>query len=93
MAGKNPRDSRRYRHAAKRLRRASQVCWLCGKGIDPDLPYTDKGAWTADHVVPLNAGGDVHGALRPAHRGCNSSRGDGIRNRKRDPKPPTSRDW
>lgn len=88
-----PRDSRRYRNQAKRLRRTAHTCWLCGKHIDIALPYTHPESWTADHVQPINAGGDVHGELRPAHRGCNSSRGDGIRNKQRHNPEPTSRDW
>jgi hypothetical protein len=49
------------------LARYGRTCWLCG------LP----GARTADHVVPRSAGGgDDLGNLRPAHRGCNSARGN-----------------
>ncbi|MFD1083875.1 HNH endonuclease [Micromonospora andamanensis] len=42
-------------------------CWLCGK----------HGANTADHEIPLSRGGTNHRTnLRPAHKSCNSSRGN-----------------
>ena len=42
-------------------------CHLCGL----------KGATTADHLIPRSKGGpDTIENLRPAHLGCNSSRGD-----------------
>jgi 5-methylcytosine-specific restriction endonuclease McrA len=55
------------------------VCWICGGDIDPDCPEW-AGRWSLDHVLPLSRGGgnDVEN-LRPAHRGCNSHRGDGMR--------------
>lgn len=49
------------------LARYGRMCWLCG----------EPGSRTADHVVPRSAGGgDDLGNLRPAHRGCNSARGN-----------------
>lgn len=48
------------------------VCWLCGGAIVPGQ------AWDIDHVVPrARGGGDGVGNLRPAHAGCNRSRGAG----------------
>ncbi|MEU8086323.1 HNH endonuclease signature motif containing protein [Micromonospora sp. NPDC049101] len=45
----------------------SDKCWLCGR----------YGANTADHVTPLSRGGtnDLSN-LRPAHKACNSGRGN-----------------
>ncbi|WP_200209119.1 HNH endonuclease [Micromonospora coerulea] len=42
-------------------------CWLCGR----------YGANTADHVTPLSRGGtnDLSN-LKPAHKACNSGRGN-----------------
>ncbi len=76
----------------KRLERdpSLAVCWLCGGDIEMELPYTHPRAFTLDHVVPLAAGGDMYGETRPAHRECNSSRGDG--RRKKDQKP-TLLEW
>jgi 5-methylcytosine-specific restriction endonuclease McrA len=48
------------------------LCWLCnrhGSWDDVDDPLT------ADHVVPRSNGGR-YSELRPAHRSCNSRRGD-----------------
>lgn len=43
------------------------LCHLCGR----------PGATSADHVVPRSKGGpDSLENLRPAHRSCNSQRGD-----------------
>jgi hypothetical protein len=87
------RDSRKYRNTAKRLKRANTTCWLCGGAIDPALPYTHPLSWTADHVHPIGAGGDVHGELKPAHRSCNSSRGKGTNRTPKLNPTPTSRRW
>ncbi|MFI1240488.1 HNH endonuclease [Nocardia salmonicida] len=53
-------------------------CWLCGLGIDLELPYTHPMSFTADHVIPRSKGGHLLGALRSAHRRCNSSRGNKV---------------
>ncbi|WP_268746906.1 HNH endonuclease [Tomitella biformata] len=56
------------------------MCHLCGK----------PGATTADHVQPRSlGGGDGLDNLRPAHKACNSSRG----NRPAVSAAPPSRDW
>ena len=57
---------------AKQVRTAANadpncVCWLCGETARVDDP------WTADHVEP----GNPDSILMPAHRSCNSRRGDG----------------
>nr|DAK57429.1 MAG TPA: HNH endonuclease [Caudoviricetes sp.] len=52
------------------------VCWLCGNPIDMDLPPGHKAAFTLDHIVPIARGGDLHSEARPAHRACNSARGN-----------------
>ena len=59
---KNPE----YRRRSELIRKTATVCWLCGRGALPGDP------WTADHV---NAG-DPNSELRPAHRSCNSKRGN-----------------
>lgn len=70
----------KYQDKAQALRRqvASRglPCWLCGKPIDLSLPYTHPMSFTADHVHQLKDGGNIHGQLRPAHRSCNSKRGN-----------------
>ena len=59
------------------------ACWLCGQ----------PGADTADHVVPRSrGGGNELDNLRPAHRRCNSARGNRPARRPAAPIP-TSRDW
>jgi len=76
-------DQREYRRRVVEVRRVGDVvCWLCGY----------PGADTLDHVVPVSRGGTNDPAnLRPAHRGCNSDRGN------RAPRPrrpaPRSRAW
>jgi len=55
------------------------VCWICSKA----------GATTADHtpIARSHGGGDSMENLRPAHKGCNSARG----NRKRLPEESETR--
>ena len=79
------RDKRSYRRRAARLRRTSVICWLCGEAIDTDLPPHHARSWTADHVDPLANGGDVDGLIRPAHRDCNASKGNGAPRRQPSP--------
>jgi 5-methylcytosine-specific restriction endonuclease McrA len=76
------RKTSKYRNARARLLATSTVCWICGR----------DGADTADHVVPLNQGGDPYSALnlRPAHHRCNAMRKD---NRASVNLAETSREW
>ncbi|MFE7717504.1 HNH endonuclease signature motif containing protein [Nocardia rhizosphaerihabitans] len=84
-------DHRAYRKARDRLRRESQVCWICGRVIDLSLPYTHPMSWTADHLIPRSKGGHLLGEMRAAHRRCNSKRGNRT-TEKVDPMP-TTRRW
>ena len=65
---------------------------VVGELIDLELPRHHRMAWTADHLTPLSQGGDIYGERRPAHRACNSSRGDGTHPTPAD-KFPTTRQW
>jgi rubredoxin len=60
-----------YKKRAKQVRDNATHCWLCGDTARTNDP------WTADHVIA----GDKHSPLLPAHRSCNSRRGN---------KPPTT---
>lgn len=78
------RKGRPYREARLYvLARDGGLCHICGR----------PGADTADHVVPIAAGGHPTSALnmRAAHRSCNSSRKDNLptTNQVRD----ASRQW
>lgn len=85
-----------YRKRTAELKRRVKAnglpCWLCGRGIDTDLPWTHAMSFTADHVQPLAHGGKVLGELRPAHRSCNSSRG-AKRTAENVQRPKTTREW
>lgn len=78
--GKGHRAYRRQQAALKRRTAVEDLpCWLCGDSIDTRLPSTDRMSFTADHFEPLNTGGHLtRNELRPAHRSCNSRRGDAI---------------
>lgn len=100
MPEKRGRDNWHYRKATARLRRtAPPYCWICteqGKPadeayIDRALDYRHPMSWTADHVDPLSLGGKLLGPMRPAHRACNSARGNGTA--QAHVQTPTSRDW
>jgi 5-methylcytosine-specific restriction endonuclease McrA len=68
---------RRLRTAV--LERDGLVCYLCGQAIDPRLHFRHQLALTLDHVVPWSAGGrDAIDNLRPAHRRCNTEKGDDL---------------
>lgn len=81
--GRHTEANRRYRNtsAYQRARAAYRAacyangwptCHLCGRLIAPD-------AFTVDHVQPTATGGAPldRGNFAPAHRVCNSRRGDG----------------
>lgn len=57
-----------YTTRAKKVRETASVCWICKQGPIPNDP------WTADHVIP----GQADSPLLPAHRSCNSRRGNKI---------------
>lgn len=84
MPSKNKaRDLQAYRDKVKREKDKAMrsikpvICSLCGLPIDMGLPYYHKMAWTLEHVTSLAAGGHVMGRTLPAHRSCNSKKGDG----------------
>ena len=55
-----------YRARAKVVRETATECHICHEGARPSDP------WTADHLIP----GDPDSPLLPAHRSCNSRRGN-----------------
>ena len=73
------RDDRSYRARRDALKRIAMrknlPCHLCGDTIDYTAPYTDRRAFTADHIEAIATGGSMTGPLKPAHRSCNSRRG------------------
>lgn len=65
---RNRRPSRMaYRDPAYKASPKLGICWICGR----------PGADTRDHVRPISKGGTNDPSnLRPAHRSCNSARGN-----------------
>lgn len=86
------RTGRPWRRAAAKVKASSNVCWICGHQIDLLLPAKDPMSFTVDHVVPVSRGGPLRDVryLRPAHRRCNSRRGNRVTF---VALPPTSRRW
>jgi len=70
-AGRTLYTSAAYRRMAKAVRDTAEICHLCGLGAKPNDP------WTADHIIA----GNPDSPLAPAHRSCNSSRGNKPLNR------------
>lgn len=76
------RCGRPWRRAAAQVR--AQVrdhntpCCICGHPIDLTLHYLHRLAFTVEHRQALNAGGALRDPsnLAPAHRSCNSRKGD-----------------
>lgn len=74
-------------------RKRNTPCWLCqGKRgpIEYDAPPSTPLSFSVDHVIPTSLGGDPmrREGWKPAHFGCNSSRGNTTRGQF-----PTSRRW
>jgi hypothetical protein len=55
-----------YKAAAKIIKANATHCHICKQ------PFTNRADITADHLIPT----DPASPLAPAHRGCNSSRGN-----------------
>jgi hypothetical protein len=55
-----------YSKRAKIVRDNAIVCWICKEA------YRTNDPWTADHVFPAV----IDSPLLPAHRSCNSRRGN-----------------
>jgi 5-methylcytosine-specific restriction endonuclease McrA len=79
----DPRSHRWYRAqvAGRRQQWAARQapCVLCGQRIDYSLPPDDPQAFTVEHTVPLSVDRARHydpTNWQPAHRSCNSSRGN-----------------
>ncbi|MGQ4548290.1 HNH endonuclease [Dermabacteraceae bacterium P13077] len=91
---RNDRAYVKRREALKRKTRLNNLpCALCTQPIDTNLPYTHPMSFTADHITPIAAGGNMNGPLQPAHRACNSRKGKKTTPTTARPKPTTSRDW
>jgi hypothetical protein len=43
----------------------SDVCWICGGWLDPELKWPDPWSRSADHVVPVSRGGHNRGEVKP----------------------------
>ena len=92
------RNDRAYvakREALKRqARKTGAPCHLCGKPFDFELDWRHAMAFTADHLEAVGNGGSMTGALKPAHRSCNSRRGKRpLEGPSVPPAPKTSRAW
>jgi len=66
--GKREHYKGNYSKRAKVVRDNAMLCWLCNEGARPNDP------WTADHIFP----GNIESPLLPAHRSCNSRRGNRV---------------
>ena len=64
-----------------RDRKARAVCWICGQPIDYTIaPSSADTSWEPDHVQPVAKRPDLEldlNNIKPSHRACNRSRGDG----------------
>jgi hypothetical protein len=65
-----------YRKLREQVLREETHCWLCGEEVDKSLRYPDRMCASADHVMPVAAGGAPHDRenIRLAHLFCNMSR-------------------
>jgi 5-methylcytosine-specific restriction endonuclease McrA len=90
-AGRKGRPWRRLRDRV--LEVYGPVCWLCHQSINLDLHPNHRRAYTVDHMVSLDRGGEPNSLhnCRPAHRCCNSSKG--AKPRAVVTAPIRSRDW
>lgn len=71
----------RTSHRAYRKKRARAlsgtdlICAGCGEPINKDFRFPHPLSATADHVLPVAAGGHNLGELQPMHKVCNERKG------------------
>lgn len=71
----------------------AHICGLCGQAIDMRAPIRSPQSWSVDHITPVAEAPHLKYELsntREAHYGCNSSRADGVANKRR---ANNTRDW
>lgn len=77
--GSDELKSMRWKNLCKRLKDTlPPVCWWCGRPIDLNLSGRDPEGFSIDHVIPRYVAPHRtwdESNLRPAHYGCNSTRG------------------
>lgn len=83
------RSSPRYQRARAAVlteaRHHNLPCALCHQPIDYDIAWNQKkpdpGYPTVNHIIPIDHGGDPYdpGNMEPAHLGCNSAHGNGVK--------------
>jgi 5-methylcytosine-specific restriction endonuclease McrA len=71
----------RWRTIAQKVYDEEELCWLCGRFVNQELPRTHPMSRSADHLIQLQHGGDEYdrSQIRLAHYGCNSTRSNRIR--------------
>lgn len=71
----------RWRAIAKQVYDEEELCWLCGRFVNQELPRTHPLSRSADHLIQLQHGGNEHDRanVRLAHYGCNSTRSNRLR--------------
>lgn len=91
---KPPWHRGRYHQQAAAVRRAANAnpstrCWRCGRTLAEIRKAKPHARWQAGHLVD----GQVGGPLAPECSPCNTGAGAAMGNRKRRPKPWTSKPW
>lgn len=90
------RDNKTYRDLSDALKRKGRKlglpCWICGHAIDYTLDWRHPMSYTYDHLKAIGSGGHMRGEGQPAHRSCNSRRGNQRATTTVD-QPVTTRDW
>jgi 5-methylcytosine-specific restriction endonuclease McrA len=81
----NPRYANGYRrrHLRAQVLAEEDLCQICGRRVDKDLPFLDPWSPVIDEIIPISKGGSPYERdnVRLAHRRCNARRGNGTRQR------------
>jgi len=74
------RSGRTWRELVARVKAMyPNVCHLCGQDIDLSLHHHDPLSFTVDHLIPISidpSKAEDLSNLRPAHKTCNSRKGN-----------------
>lgn len=89
---RNPRvaNGHRRRQLRNRVLAEEDVCGICGRPVDKDLPHGTPGSPEVDEIVPVSRGGNPfdRSNCRLVHRLCNQRRGNGMGHQTRRHVPP-----
>jgi 5-methylcytosine-specific restriction endonuclease McrA len=91
---------RTYRRRRAHVLATTDVCYWCGRWLDPDIKWPHPHSATVDHIIPVSrpGGSNTSGELVASCWECNKGRGNRLgppkpKQQPQRPKPEHARRW